>query len=41
LFGVNPPESLPAAIRRAILRDVRARGFRLTKHARSHAPLEF
>jgi hypothetical protein len=41
LFGVNPPESLPAAIRRAILRDVRTRGFRLTKRARSHAPLDY
>jgi hypothetical protein len=40
LFGVTPPEALPAAIRRAILRDVRPRGFRVTKRAQSHAQLE-
>jgi hypothetical protein len=41
LSGVSPPESLPAAIRRAILRDVHARGFRVMKRVQSHAPPEF
>jgi len=31
LTGVHPPEALPADIRRAILRDARARGFRIAK----------
>ena len=37
-FGVHPPESLPVEIRRAILRDARARGFRVTKRVKSHVP---
>lgn len=32
LIGVHAPEALPQEIRRAILRDARARGFRLVKH---------
>ncbi|MCP9463193.1 MAG: saccharopine dehydrogenase NADP-binding domain-containing protein [Nitrospira sp.] len=32
LTGVHAPEALPQEIRRAILRDARARGFRLVKH---------
>jgi hypothetical protein len=40
-FGVHPPEALPVAVRRAILRDVRTRGFRVTKRIQSHAPPEF
>lgn len=36
--GVQPPESLPETIRRAILRDVRARGIRITKRVTSHRP---
>lgn len=39
-FGVHAPESLPMEIRRAILRDARARGFRVMKRMRSHAPLD-
>ncbi|HKY70606.1 MAG TPA: saccharopine dehydrogenase NADP-binding domain-containing protein [Nitrospira sp.] len=39
--GVHPPESLPPEIRRAILRDARARGFRVTRRIRSHAAPEF
>jgi hypothetical protein len=38
---VHPPESLPTNIRRAILRDARARGFRVMKRMQSHAPPEF
>lgn len=38
LYGVHSPESLPMEIRRAILRDARVRGFRVTKRMRSHAP---
>jgi hypothetical protein len=41
LFGVHPPESLPIVVRRAILRDARARGFRVIKRTQSHAPPEF
>ena len=41
LFGVNPPEALPVAIRRGILRDVHTRGFRITKRIQSQAPPEF
>lgn len=41
LSGVHPPESLPTNIRRAILRDARARGFRVMKRMQSHAPPEF
>jgi hypothetical protein len=37
-FGVFPPESLPIDIRRAILRDARARGFRIVKRVRSREP---
>ncbi len=36
--GVHPPESLPADCRRALLRDARARGFRITKRITSRAP---
>lgn len=36
-FGVIPPESLSIDIRRAILRDARARGFRIVKHVASRA----
>jgi uncharacterized protein YbjT (DUF2867 family) len=32
LTGVHAPEALPQEVRRAILRDARARGFRLVKH---------
>ncbi len=32
LTGVHTPEALPQEVRRAILRDVRARGFRIVKH---------
>lgn len=39
-FGVHPPESLPTEIRRSILRDARARGFRVMKRLRSRAPLD-
>jgi hypothetical protein len=39
-FGVNPPESLPMEIRRSILRDARARGFRVMRRMRSRAPLD-
>jgi hypothetical protein len=39
--GVHPPECLPIEIRRAILRDVRARGFRVVKRMHTHAPPEF
>jgi hypothetical protein len=39
-FGVHPPESLPVEIRRSILRDVHARGFRVMKRVKSHAPLD-
>jgi hypothetical protein len=38
LAGVHPPESLPVTIRRAILRDARARGVCVTKRVQSHAP---
>jgi len=31
LIGVHAPEALPQEIRRAILRDARARGFRIVK----------
>jgi hypothetical protein len=34
-FGVSAPESLPAEIRRAVLRDARARGFRISKRVKS------
>jgi hypothetical protein len=37
-FGVFPPESIPIAIRRAILRDARARGFGIVKRVTSRAP---
>lgn len=37
-FGVFPPEALSAEIRRAILRDARARGIRLMKRVTSRAP---
>lgn len=40
-FGVHAPESLPLEIRRAILRDARARGFHMVKRVQSRAPLEF
>lgn len=39
-FGVHPPESLPMEIRRSILRDARARGFRVMRRMRSRAPLD-
>ena len=39
-FGVHPPESLPVEIRRSILRDAHARGFRVMKRVKSHAPLD-
>ncbi|MCP9473358.1 MAG: saccharopine dehydrogenase NADP-binding domain-containing protein [Nitrospira sp.] len=32
LTGVHAPEALPQEVRRAILRDVRMRGFRIVKH---------
>lgn len=37
-FGVFPPEALSVEIRRAILRDARARGIRLMKRVTSRAP---
>jgi hypothetical protein len=36
--GVHPPESLPADIRRAILRDARTRGLRIVKRVISRPP---
>jgi len=39
-FGVHSPESLPMEIRRSILREARARGFRVMKRMRSRAPLD-
>ena len=39
--GVHPPERLAMEIRRAILRDARARGFRVVKRMHTHAPPEF
>jgi hypothetical protein len=39
--GVHSPESLPVEIRRAILRDARARGIRVTRRIRSSAAPEF
>jgi hypothetical protein len=41
MAGVHPPECLPMDIRRAILRDARARGFRVVKRMHTHAPPEF
>jgi len=41
ISGVHPPESLPIEVRRVILRDARARGFRVTRRIRSHAAAEF
>ncbi len=38
LPGVHPPESLPADVRRALLRDARARGFRIAKRVTSRPP---
>ena len=38
--GVHSPESLPIEIRRVILREARARGFRVTRRIRSHAVSE-
>jgi hypothetical protein len=36
--GVHAPEALPQEIRRAILRDARARGFRIVKRVTLRAP---
>ena len=36
LLGVHPPEEWPAEIRRALLRDARGRGFRITKRVTVH-----
>jgi uncharacterized protein YbjT (DUF2867 family) len=36
--GVHAPEALPQEIRRAILRDARARGFRIVKHVTRRTP---
>jgi hypothetical protein len=38
--GVYPPEALPADIRKSILRDAKARGFRITKRIRDRRPSE-
>ncbi|MBH0193439.1 MAG: hypothetical protein HP492_17075 [Nitrospira sp.] len=38
LAGVHAPEALPREIRRAILRDARARGFRIVKRVTLRAP---
>jgi hypothetical protein len=38
LFGIHAPEALPRDVRRAILRDARARGFRIVKRVTSRAP---
>lgn len=38
LFGVHPPEAVPAEIRRAILRDTRSRGIHLRKLVTSRTP---
>jgi len=35
-IGVHAPEALPREVRRAILRDARARGFRITRHVAAH-----
>lgn len=40
LAGVHVPEALPGEIRRAILRDARARGFRLVRRVISRPPRE-
>jgi len=39
--GVHAPESLPMEIRRAVLSDARARGFRMTRRIHSRAAPEF
>ena len=38
LTGVHAPEALPQEVRRAILRDARARGFRITRRVAAHRP---
>lgn len=38
LVGVHPPETLPSAVRQAILHDARARGMRIVKHVTSGHP---
>lgn len=40
LHGVHPPEALPAAVRRAVLAEARARGIRITSELRLLAPLD-
>lgn len=40
LAGVHAPEALPGEIRRAILRDARARGFRIVRRVISRVPRE-